>query len=1013
MEAGSDKASDVPQYNVILKLLVSHKLDLVFSIPDLAKHIQEIKDDDGSTLIHAAVLAEAPKAIYRFSRMGLSPNDCNNRHETPLHLAAELNLPICVSELIGCRADINIRDIDGFTPLHLACLYGSQKALVTLLQSRKVTKNPVDNHEWNPIHFCAVRTALHLALSSDPSPALCPARPGHPHITPIPMPPRQHEMRQEALGCILRLCRELPGYSSLFSLEDDRGCTPLLSAVLGGGDDAEGVGCLRAVLETSRELGRFRGVHVSGNYPSSDRSGELICASLRRRLKEARLLPHPAILSASLGHSMKMRMLFEDCSAEDFRSILNELEQEGDESLAYSVRVFKQITNELAMDCCAAAIMGGDTGTLNDALSLTDIVQLPALATLATIVNAPSCLLTVGRKAEPHQARAILSEPCLSTWPLSFRSLSPASHLQPLVPLLRYLDQLRSAVECDQIDGWNPSSQPHMPSTPKHTTRAGGASHDPEDEHPWPCALVHLLSLYRWHHPIRVLGDRIHGGSLALDSQAAVRRRRTVGAAAAARDSQDNVSFHYLAAGPRGVRSGLFRGHSGHSGHGTPSRRKSLRHELSGSMSSMHGTMATPSTLEGGRGTPVIHGIDEDESSDLNLLPPSCSFVFRAFVDRMMPSTLQGITALLSERVRMHTHPESSEEDQDELDTAVLAAASFDLLTAHEASDPGDRPPSPHLHVTTPGPDDAGTQEKEKERYPEWSTTVLEQDTPELAGRVICALRVWLLSLADTLRDQDVEANPRAPDREQVMAQGARRQNQAEETFCSTLLCLQRLGTGLSGNINARNSMGLSPILLSCAFGSPTDVACLVAAGADSGCHPAPLAFVAQRAHADPSPDTLRESLAIAAILIAVDTPPADAAEMFPPPVVPMLRLLIAEAGKSWEGGIKLDIRRLLGLDEDMSSESPRHANLPRLQMRGSQGGATHDQVSARPKWDETDSVDRCAECFKKFSVFRRKHHCYSCGRVLCSGCCNIFMDLPDLGYRNVRACQTCFSERS
>lgn len=53
----------------------------------------------------------------------------------------------------------------------------------------------------------------------------------------------------------------------------------------------------------------------------------------------------------------------------------------------------------------------------------------------------------------------------------------------------------------------------------------------------------------------------------------------------------------------------------------------------------------------------------------------------------------------------------------------------------------------------------------------------------------------------------------------------------------------------------------------------------------------------------------------------------------------------------------------------------------------------------------------RCVVCSCSFNTFRRRHHCRSCGRTLCSEHSSDQMALPQFGiYSNVRVCADCFN---
>ncbi|XP_069684015.1 rabankyrin-5 [Periplaneta americana] len=65
------------------------------------------------------------------------------------------------------------------------------------------------------------------------------------------------------------------------------------------------------------------------------------------------------------------------------------------------------------------------------------------------------------------------------------------------------------------------------------------------------------------------------------------------------------------------------------------------------------------------------------------------------------------------------------------------------------------------------------------------------------------------------------------------------------------------------------------------------------------------------------------------------------------------------------------------------------------------------DHLSQEPPWAEGDI---CLECGAKFGLTMRKHHCRHCGRILCSKCSD--RDVPILKFglnKPVRVCMVCF----
>lgn len=63
----------------------------------------------------------------------------------------------------------------------------------------------------------------------------------------------------------------------------------------------------------------------------------------------------------------------------------------------------------------------------------------------------------------------------------------------------------------------------------------------------------------------------------------------------------------------------------------------------------------------------------------------------------------------------------------------------------------------------------------------------------------------------------------------------------------------------------------------------------------------------------------------------------------------------------------------------------------------------------SKPRWVPDEDTFICYHCASKFTPIRRKHHCRQCGRVFCSQCCNLKMQLKHLSYTSPeRVCILC-----
>eukprot|EP01060_Flectonema_neradi_P003733 TRINITY_DN12431_c0_g1_i1.p1 TRINITY_DN12431_c0_g1~~TRINITY_DN12431_c0_g1_i1.p1 ORF type:complete len:1443 (+),score=265.92 TRINITY_DN12431_c0_g1_i1:306-4331(+) len=63
------------------------------------------------------------------------------------------------------------------------------------------------------------------------------------------------------------------------------------------------------------------------------------------------------------------------------------------------------------------------------------------------------------------------------------------------------------------------------------------------------------------------------------------------------------------------------------------------------------------------------------------------------------------------------------------------------------------------------------------------------------------------------------------------------------------------------------------------------------------------------------------------------------------------------------------------------------------------------------PVWAFNASTSTCAVCERAFNLFRRKHHCYHCGSIVCRDCANHKFFLPSINEKEmVQVCRLCFN---
>ncbi|XP_063168598.1 B-cell lymphoma 3 protein [Candoia aspera] len=120
-------------------------------------------DEDGDTPLHIAVaqgnLLAAQHLVVLFQHGRRELDTFNNLRQTPLHLAVITAQPSLVKLLLSHRASPMVLDRNGQTALHLACEHGSHRCLQELLDG---SPTPLDLEARNFEGF----TPLHLAVGA-------------------------------------------------------------------------------------------------------------------------------------------------------------------------------------------------------------------------------------------------------------------------------------------------------------------------------------------------------------------------------------------------------------------------------------------------------------------------------------------------------------------------------------------------------------------------------------------------------------------------------------------------------------------------------------------------------------------------------------------------------------------------------------------------------------------------------------------------------------------------------
>nr|XP_047122541.1 uncharacterized protein LOC101234523 isoform X2 [Hydra vulgaris] len=67
------------------------------------------------------------------------------------------------------------------------------------------------------------------------------------------------------------------------------------------------------------------------------------------------------------------------------------------------------------------------------------------------------------------------------------------------------------------------------------------------------------------------------------------------------------------------------------------------------------------------------------------------------------------------------------------------------------------------------------------------------------------------------------------------------------------------------------------------------------------------------------------------------------------------------------------------------------------------------DLGDVAPPWIPDSRVTMCQSCTQVFNIYKRRHHCRACGKVVCSDCSSFEAPLKFMDYEALRVCEECF----
>lgn len=117
----------------------SKKLQNVTTLVKRGANVLALNDNDYSTL-HQSVISMRTNLIDFFIAHGVNLNGRNNKKDTPLHIASQLNFTKGIEILLNNRARTDLANAEGLLPIETAVINGSNEAVIAYKPKSSLTE---------------------------------------------------------------------------------------------------------------------------------------------------------------------------------------------------------------------------------------------------------------------------------------------------------------------------------------------------------------------------------------------------------------------------------------------------------------------------------------------------------------------------------------------------------------------------------------------------------------------------------------------------------------------------------------------------------------------------------------------------------------------------------------------------------------------------------------------------------------------------------------------------------